>query len=163
VLDVVDLGNAVAVVAEGYWQAEQALEKVTVNWNDDHAASISQEDIFTQFQTDLDNGDGGEDMVRGDAPAAFANADRVVEAEYRVPYLAHACMEPLSATARIEDGLCEVWVGSQNPLGFRAEVASALEMPGEQVKVYNHYMGGGGLRGQDRRRLRRTGQVDLQP
>jgi isoquinoline 1-oxidoreductase beta subunit len=143
VLDVVDLGNAVAVVAEGYWQAEQALEKVTVNWNDDHAASISQEDIFTQFQTDLDNGDGGEDMVRGDAPAAFANADRVVEAEYRVPYLAHACMEPLSATARIEDGLCEVWVGSQNPLGFRAEVASALEMPGEQVKVYNHYMGGG--------------------
>ena len=143
VLDVLDLDNAVAVVADGYWQAEQALKKVTVNWDDAHAASISQEDIFTQFQTDLETGDGGEDMVRGDAPAAFENADRVVEAEYRVPYLAHACMEPLSATARIEDGLCEVWVGSQNPLGFRAEVASALEMSDDQVKVYNHYMGGG--------------------
>jgi isoquinoline 1-oxidoreductase beta subunit len=143
VRDVVDLGNAVAVVADGYWQAEQALEKVDVTFDDAHANTVDQAGIFAQFQADLDSGDGSEDMVRGDAEGVLANADRVVEAEYRVPYLAHACMEPLSATVRIENDLCEVWVGSQNPLGFRGEVASALEMPDEQVKVYNHYMGGG--------------------
>ena len=140
---VIDLGGAVAVVADGYWQAEQALKKVEVRFDVDAADRVDQADIFSRFQADLAQGDGNADMVRGDAQAALDSASDVIEAEYRVPYLAHACMEPLSATARIEDGICEVWVGCQNPLGFRGEVAAALELPDEQVKVYNHYMGGG--------------------
>jgi isoquinoline 1-oxidoreductase beta subunit len=130
-------------VAEGYWLAQQALDRLDVQFDDGPAGSVSQDSIFAQFQADLDNGEGNNDMVRGDAAKAFESGGKVVEAEYRVPYLAHACMEPLSATAWISDGQCEVWVGSQNPLGFRGEVASALDMADEQVKVYNHYMGGG--------------------
>ena len=143
VVDVVNLGDAVAVVADGYWQASQALAKVTVEYSDSPANSVDQEQIFERFGRALDTGDGSEDLVRGDAASAFAQAARVIEAEYRVPYLAHACMEPLNATVRIENDLCEVWTGSQNPLGCKDAVAQALEMPEEQVKVHNQFLGGG--------------------
>ena len=58
----------------------------------------------------------GNDRVQGDVKAALENAAQVVEAEYRVPYLAHACMEPMNATALVRDGQCEIWIGCQNPL-----------------------------------------------
>ena len=119
------------------------MHELCRSYADDHANTVDQGTIFAQFQADLERGEGNDDLVRGDAAAALAAAETVVEAEYRVPYLAHACMEPLSATVRIADGNCEVWVGCQNPLGFRGEVAAALDMPAERVKVYNHYMGGG--------------------
>ncbi|MCB1684140.1 MAG: molybdopterin cofactor-binding domain-containing protein [Pseudomonadales bacterium] len=143
VLDVVDLGDAIAVVADGYWQAEQALQAVQATFADDHAKDVDQDVIFAQFRRDMDAGQGNEDRVRGDVAAAFSSADSVVEAEYRVPYLAHACMEPLNATARILDGRCEVWTGSQNPLGFKMAVAEALDLPAEQVTLHNQYLGGG--------------------
>jgi len=67
----------------------------------------------------------------------------VIEADYRVPYLAHTCMEPLNAVASVEDGTCELWVGSQSPLGFRTAVANALGFEVENVTVHNCLMGGG--------------------
>ena len=143
VVDVVNLGDAVAVVADGYWQASQALVKVAVEYSDSPANSVDQDQIFERFARALDSDEGSEDLVRGDAASAFTQAARIIEAEYRVPYLAHACMEPLNATVRIENDLCEIWTGSQNPLGCKAAVAQALDMPEEQVKVHNQYLGGG--------------------
>ncbi len=143
VRDVVNLDNAVAVVADGYWQAEQALKQVDVRFDDAHANATNQDTIFAQFTQALDNDEGNEDLVTGDASAAFAQADSILEAEYRVPYLAHATMEPMNATARVTDSQCDVWTGSQNPLGFRGAVAEALEMPSEQVTIHNEYLGGG--------------------
>ena len=143
VRDVVSLDNAVAVVADGYWQAQQALKTVQVEFADTHANTVNQESIFEQFANALDTGEGNEDLIRGDVSAAFTEAETVLEAEYRVPYLAHATMEPLNATARISDGQCELWTGSQNPLGFRSAVAEALDLPVEKVTVHNQYLGGG--------------------
>ena len=140
---VVNLTDAVAVVADGYWQAKQALDRVSVEWDDAHARDVTQESIFAQFSRDLDANEGETDVSEGDADAAFAKGGRIVEAEYRVPYLAHACMEPLNATARVLDGVCEIWTGTQNPLGFRAEVAAAIGFEADQVVVHNHYLGGG--------------------
>jgi isoquinoline 1-oxidoreductase beta subunit len=143
VIDVVRLEDAVAVVADGYWQAEQALKRVEVRFADEHANTVDQDGIFEQFAAALAGGEGREDLIVGDAARAFAAADTVVEAEYRVPYLAHSCMEPLNATARVSDGGCEVWTGTQNPLGFRAAVAAELGFDLERVRIHNHYMGGG--------------------
>lgn len=143
VVDVVNLGNAVAVVADGYWQASRALAVVAVEFADSHANSVDQQAIFERFARDLDSGDGSEDLMRGDAAAAFAAAGQTITAEYRVPYLAHACMEPLNATARIENGRCEIWTGSQNPLACKMEVAEALDFAPENVTVHNQYLGGG--------------------
>ena len=147
VIDVVNLGNAVATVADGYWQAKQALAKVAIEWTATDNDLQSSDGIFEQFDRDISaaraSGDSSEDMAIGDAAGALARADRVIERSYRVPYLAHSCMEPMNALARVTGDSCEVWTGSQNPLGFRYAVADALEMDAGQVTVNNFYMGGG--------------------
>lgn len=144
---VVTLDDAVAVVADGYWQAEQALARVDVSWTPTSVDDVDSDGLFAQFERDMDAAlaDGAEhtDLSRGDARAALGRADRVVEASYRVPYLAHACMEPMNATARVADGACELWTSTQNPLGFRYAVADALGFDAEQVTVHNAYLGGG--------------------
>ncbi|MDG1988354.1 MAG: molybdopterin-dependent oxidoreductase, partial [Halieaceae bacterium] len=68
---------------------------------------------------------------------------KILEADYQVPFLAHTCMEPLNATAEVSEGRCEIWVGCQNPLGFRRAVAETLGMKDENVTLHNHFMGGG--------------------
>ena len=89
------------------------------------------------------NGDEIVDFESGDARTAMASAARTVEAEYRVPYLSHAPMEPMNCTAWVHDDICEIWTGTQNPLGFAAEVADVLDMNLEDVVLHNQYLGGG--------------------
>lgn len=147
VVRVVTLDDAVAVVADGYWQASQALAQVRVTWTETDADRLDSPALFARFERDMDAAlaDGKErrDLVRGDARRALAGAHRVVEASYRVPYLAHACMEPMNATADVRDGACDVWTGTQNPLGFRYAVAEALGLDAARVRVHNAPMGGG--------------------
>jgi len=147
VVDVVDLGDAVATVADGYWQAEQALAKVSIEWNSTEHDLQSSAGIFEQFDRHMqearDQGESKEDLAIGDASAALASAEAVIERTYRVPYLAHSCLEPMNAVARVSDDQCEVWTGSQNPLGFRYSVADALGMDAANVTLNNYFMGGG--------------------
>lgn len=144
---IVNLGDAVAVIADGYWQASQALNQLPVEYTQSANESRDQADIYKQFANDLDaataTGEEQTDFRSGDTKAAMANANRTVLAEYRVPYLAHATMEPMNCTAWVHDGLCELWLGTQNPLGFAAEVAKAIEFDIEKVLVHNQYLGGG--------------------
>ncbi|MFT5561710.1 MAG: isoquinoline 1-oxidoreductase beta subunit, partial [Litorivivens sp.] len=147
VIDVVNLDDAVAVVADSYWTAKKALAKVNVEWQQVTASAVDSDKIFAQFQADITKavaeGNVTSDLEIGDAGAAFEGANRIVEREYRVPYLAHACMEPMNALASVKDGACEIWTGTQNPLGFKHEIAAALEMDSDNVTVNNHTMGGG--------------------
>ena len=144
---VINLGDAVAVVADGYWQAKQALDRLEVKFEENGNETVEQSEIYHQFATDMDaatvNNDEIADLEIGDARNALAGADTVIEAEYRVPYLAHAAMEPMNCTAWVHDNICEIWTGTQNPLGFAAEVANALEMDLENVHLNNAYLGGG--------------------
>lgn len=144
---VVDLGDAVAVVADGYWQAKQALDRLDIEFETGDANTIEQSDIYRQFSEAMDaasrNGDEIVDFEQGDARLAMADASHFVSAEYRVPYLSHAPMEPMNCTAWIHDGICEIWTGTQNPLGFAAEAAEAIEMDIENVMLHNQFLGGG--------------------
>ena len=144
---VVNLGDAVAVVADGYWQAKNALNRLDIEFEQNGNETIEQSDIFSQFTADMDaataKGDEILDFKKGDAGSVLAGAERVVTAEYRVPYLSHAPMEPMNCTAWMHDDICELWTGTQNPLGFAAEVADALEMDLENVMLHNAYLGGG--------------------
>lgn len=139
-----NIGETVAVVAEGYWPAKQGLNALSVEWNHYGRDGMGSDEIFAQFDRDISAGlERENDRLQGDASMAIENAVQIVEAEYRVPYLAHACMEPMNATAHVQNGQCEVWIGCQNPLGFRDAVAKALGMEPENVRVHNHFMGGG--------------------
>jgi isoquinoline 1-oxidoreductase beta subunit len=144
---VISLEDAVAVVADSYWQARQALDRLDVEFNDGGNSHWEQGGIFKQFADDLDAsaraGDEETDFVTGDAPAALAAASQVVEAEYRVPYLAHSPMEPMNCTAWVHDGQCELWTGTQNPLGFAKDVSDAIDMDQDNVMVHNQFLGGG--------------------
>lgn len=144
---VVDLGDAVAVIADGYWQAKTALDKLAVEFSDGGNGSATQAGIFSEFADELDaaaaEATEKNDFVSGNAAEALDGAARVLEAEYRVPFLAHAAMEPMNCTAWVHDGRCELWLGTQNPLGFAQQVAKAIGMDQSQVILHNQYLGGG--------------------
>lgn len=144
---IVDLGDAVAVIADGYWQAKQALDRLAVEFTETGNEAVEQGEIFRRFGDALDAASADDsftvDFATGDTVPALAEAGHFVEAEYRVPYLAHAPMEPMNCTAWVHDDHCELWLGTQNPLGFAGLVAAALDMDIEDVTVHNQYLGGG--------------------
>ena len=120
---------------------------MSVEFTESGNEDVTQDDIYRKFATAMDaaleNGDNEIDVKRGDTEIAFAESSHVVDAEYRVPYLAHATMEPMNCTAWSHDGSCELWLGTQNPLGFAAEVADAIDLDIENVIVHNQFLGGG--------------------
>ena len=135
---------AVAVIADSYWTAKKGRETLNITWSDVDLAARSSTDIFAQFAKDITASEERQsDRLQGDTPTQFLNASKVIEADYTVPFLAHTCMEPLNATAEISNGQCEIWVGCQNPLGFRKAVAEALSVDEEKVTLHNQLMGGG--------------------
>ncbi|MFT7131180.1 MAG: isoquinoline 1-oxidoreductase beta subunit, partial [Gammaproteobacteria bacterium] len=147
VVAVVNLEDAVAVVADGYWQAKQALAKVDMSWTKTANDMINSSAVFEQFQADMDkavaSGDSKTDLKHGDVDSVFGSSKNVIQKNYRVPYLAHACMEPMNAVAKVSSDKCEIWTGTQNPLGFKHDVAAALGLESHQVSINNYFMGGG--------------------
>ena len=142
---VVALPDAVAVVADGYWHAQRGLASLDVQWSGGGREGISQDDIYAQFRRDLDAAaaDGDVEVGKGDIDQALAGAAQRLDAEYEAPFLAHATMEPMNCAVWPRDGVCDVWVGSQNPLGVRTTVANVLELEPDNVTVHNGYLGGG--------------------
>jgi isoquinoline 1-oxidoreductase beta subunit len=141
---VISLGKAVAVVADGYWQAHQAVQQLQVEFSGN---GINQSGIFEQFSRDLDRSAAernvNSDFRAGDAAQALAEAATVLTAEYRVPFLAHATMEPMNCTAWVHDKQCELWLGCQDPLRFARKIARAIGFDSDDVSVHNQYLGGG--------------------
>ncbi|MDE0561795.1 molybdopterin-dependent oxidoreductase [Algoriphagus sp. NF] len=147
VLKVLNLEHAVAVVAEGYWQAKSAIDRLNIEFESTENDGKSQDDIFKGYQMAMDKaleeGSIEEHFRSGDALTALSEAETIVEAEYQLPFLAHATMEPMNCTAWVHDGKCEIWCGSQNPLGAKAAVAELLDISPDQVTVHNQLLGGG--------------------
>jgi isoquinoline 1-oxidoreductase beta subunit len=140
---VVELEQAVAVVADTTWQAQAALAALSPQFSTAGHESFTSVAWFDQQQQALRNERGEGDRAVGDIEAAFAVAARRIEAEYRVPYLYHATMEPMCATVRIADGRAEIWTGVQDPLQTRRRVAKVSGIDAERVLVHNHPSGGG--------------------
>jgi isoquinoline 1-oxidoreductase beta subunit len=129
---VVRLDEAVAVVADSYWRARQALAALKPTFDDAGHGNVSSASIFAAF-----------DKALGIAPEMPKDATKVITADYRVPFLAHATMEPMACTARVDGNRAEVWAGVQDPLNARATAAKALKFDAEQVRFTNLPLGGG--------------------
>ncbi len=139
-----NVGETIAVVADSYWSAKRGVDALSVNWNDGDYVAGSSDAIFAQFDRDITANEGKEhDIDQGDTGSAFESAAQLIEADYYVPYLAHSCMEPMNATADVRADRAEIWVGCQNPLGFRRMVADFIGLDSENVTLHNHAMGGG--------------------
>ena len=132
VKQVVELEEAVAVVADSYWRARKALAALSPVYDDAGHGDVSSATIFGAF-----------DEALGAAPEMPAEAAKLVTADYRVPFLAHATMEPMACTVHVDGDRADVWAGTQDPLNARSAAASALDLDTDQVHLTNLMLGGG--------------------
>ncbi len=135
---------AVAVVAEHYWQARKALTEVSIEWDAGASGTHDSDEQKARYFELLSGGNARTYDSEGDVDAALAAPARSVTADYFVPYLAHATMEPINCTAVVRDGThCEVWLGNQAPTLVRWFAAKAAGIDSDNVTVNTPYLGGG--------------------
>ncbi|HTN28825.1 MAG TPA: molybdopterin cofactor-binding domain-containing protein [Burkholderiales bacterium] len=140
--------NAVAVVADTWWQAKTALGELPIVWDEGPNAKVSSADIAATLKAGLDADQAFVGNQAGDAKAALAGAAKKIEAVYAYPFQNHACMESMNATARYTPERCEVWGPTQNSEGAFAAALAASGLPADKVDVHNVMLGGGfGRRG----------------
>jgi isoquinoline 1-oxidoreductase subunit beta len=146
---VVQVGNnAVAVIADTWWQAKSALDKLPITWDEGENAKVSSESIAEMLKAGLDADQAFVGNKNGDVKAALSGAAKKVEAVYAYPFQNHACMEPMNMTVRYTTEKCEVWGPSQNNEGAFAAALAASGLPADKVDVYRTMLGGGfGRRG----------------
>jgi isoquinoline 1-oxidoreductase beta subunit len=140
--------NAVAVVANTWWQAKTALDALPITWDSGPNANVSSESVAAWLKEGLDAPAAVVGNSNGDAKAAIAGAAKKIEAVYAYPHQNHACMETMNATAVWTAERCEVWTPTQNGEAAHAAAAEAAGLPPRQVEVHKIHLGGGfGRRG----------------
>lgn len=137
---VVHDGDFIGVVAPHERAAKAAAAAVSVEWNR-ATGQPSSETIYDFLKKTARTGEGGSPHAIGDVARARAGAAHVVDATYRIPYIAHVPLEPRSAVAEWTDGKVTVWCGTQRPFGVRSEVAQAFHLTDDQVRVIVPDMG----------------------
>ncbi|MCB9762281.1 MAG: xanthine dehydrogenase family protein molybdopterin-binding subunit [Alphaproteobacteria bacterium] len=149
VLDVLVFEDFVAVLAETWWPAKRAADALVITWDDRGFGEVDSALISAELRAALDDDKGATTARKeGDALKVLASAAQVIEAEYEVPYLEHAAMEPLNCTVHLQPDRCDVWTGTQ---GQTRALWAAQEITGlseAQIHVHTAYLGGGyGRRG----------------
>ncbi|MCP2132742.1 xanthine dehydrogenase family protein molybdopterin-binding subunit [Bradyrhizobium ottawaense] len=142
VRQVVNIDEAVAVLADHMGAAKKGLEAAAVAWDDGPNSKVSSADIVKQLEEESKN-PGAVARKVGDAGKAIAEAAQQVDAIYQVPFLAHAAMEPMNCTVHLQKDRCDIWVGTQAPTITQAQVAELTRLPMDAIKIHNHLIGGG--------------------
>jgi isoquinoline 1-oxidoreductase subunit beta len=134
--------GGVAVIARNTWAAIKGREALVVHWDDGAHAGYDSTAYKAQLE-ETARKPGKVVRDEGDADKALADAAKTIAAEYYIPHLPHATMEPPSATARVVDGKCEAWAATQSPGTTRTELADKLGLKSEDVTVNVTLLGGG--------------------
>jgi isoquinoline 1-oxidoreductase beta subunit len=143
VVDVVVIDTAVAVVGDHFWAAKTGLDALVVDWDPGDNAGLDQAQLAAALQTASETGSPILGREEGDTDRAFTSAARTVEATYRLPFLAHATMEPINTTIHVTPEGADIWVGTQVPTAAQAVAAKRLGLPPEKVRLHNQLLGGG--------------------
>ncbi|HEY0907452.1 MAG TPA: molybdopterin cofactor-binding domain-containing protein, partial [Methylophilus sp.] len=142
VIKVVKVPTGVAVIAEHYWAAKQGREALKVEWDVAGHDKPDSAALLKQYQA-LAQQPGLQAAKAGDIASASKQAAQTVSAEYVLPYLSHAPMEPLNCAVKISDQGCEIWTGTQMQTTDQASAAKILGLKPEQVKIHTQFLGGG--------------------
>ncbi len=140
VRDIVTITSGVAVIADHFWAAKLGREALVIEWEGGDAG-LDTAGVSRKLAEAV--GKGVEVRKDGDAAKTLGAATKKLRASYEVPYLAHAPMEPLSATVHVHDDLCEIWTGTQTASFTVMKAAAILAISPEKVKVTTTFMGGG--------------------
>lgn len=139
----VELPYGVAAVADHFWAARKAAALIELQWEPGPLAATDSDSLLAEHTAQFERSEPDYVRADGDVAPAIAAADRVVEAEYVLPYLAHATMEPLNATVHIQDDRADLWVPSQTPDMAQNIVAEIAGVPRDRVALHSTYIGGG--------------------
>ena len=142
VIDVVEVPSGVAVLGRHFWAAKQGRDALVLEWDEGAFAKTSTPALREEYRR-LAATPGAPAKVAGDAEAALKAAKAVIEAEYETPFLAHAPMEPLNCTVTLGADGCEIWTGTQFQGVDQLNVAKALGLKPEQVRIHTTFLGGG--------------------
>jgi isoquinoline 1-oxidoreductase subunit beta len=138
---VIVLDDLVAVVGDHMWAAKQGLEALAITWDDGPNAKVSSADIWDNLR-EASKKDGVVAKNIGDVGKALSQGERI-DADYEMPFLAHATMEPMNCTVHVTPESCEVWIGTQVISRVQQYVAKTAGLPLDKVTVHNHLLGGG--------------------
>jgi isoquinoline 1-oxidoreductase subunit beta len=139
--------SSVAVVADNWWRAKNALDKLPIVWDEGPNAKVSSASIAEHLKTGLtapgtvENDFAGRD--EGNAKAAIAGSVKKIEATYSTPFLSHACMEPMNCIVKITSNRAECWLPTQNAESSHAALSEATGFPLPQCEIYRLDLGGG--------------------
>src|SRR6202171_4292199 len=134
--------SGVAVIAERFWPAKIGRDKLVVDWDLGANVGLSTEQMLRDF-AELAKNPGTIAKKMGDPAAALKLAAKTIAAEYDVPYLAHAMMEPLNCVVDLHADSCEIWTGTQFETVDRANAAQVAGLPPEKVQIHTTLLGGG--------------------
>ncbi len=132
----------VAVVASNWWQANQAVKALRVEWENGAKGEISSATIMNKLKQDIAAPSQPVARKDGDVTQAFANAHKLLDAEYTTGYVNHATIEPQNATALYTPDRLEVWVGTQNGESSIAAASEASGLPLEKIQIHKMHAGG---------------------
>ncbi len=141
VVEIVSLPSAVAVVADSTWRAKRALAELKIVWDAGAAAALDSAAIAASLAEAIERGDEAE--AEGDFAAAYAGAAKKLAADYALPYLAHATMEPMNGAAEVGADFVEVWAPTQAQSEAAAAAAEAAGVAADKVRLHTTYLGGG--------------------
>lgn len=135
--------DTLVVIADSWWKASKAREKLTVKWDDAAVTSFSTAKYEADAAKIVGNAPQASLFKAGDADATLATAAKVVKADYDYPFLAHAPLEPQNCTALFKDGKLEIWAPSQAPAGGREETAKLCGLAPDDLTIHMTRIGGG--------------------
>jgi isoquinoline 1-oxidoreductase subunit beta len=143
VLGIVDIPNGVAVAAESWWQAKEAIDALGVTWDYGAKSTVSSAGLADQYKQALASDGWFAAHLSGDK-AAFGQAFPTnLSAEYESPFMAHATMEPMNCTASVSADGCDIWAPTQGQEMTQIVLSQVLGLPREKVRVNRTYAGGG--------------------
>ncbi|MGB8324495.1 MAG: xanthine dehydrogenase family protein molybdopterin-binding subunit [Candidatus Acidiferrum sp.] len=138
----VEIPSGVAVIAQGFWPAKLGRDKLQIEWDLGPNAALSTDQMLRDF-SETSKTAGAIAKKTGDPQAALKSAAKTITAEYDVPYLAHAMMEPLNCVVDLRPDSAELWTGTQFETVDRANAAKTAGLPPEKVQINTTYLGGG--------------------
>jgi isoquinoline 1-oxidoreductase subunit beta len=142
VRSVVQVPMGVAVVADHFWAAKLGRDALKTDWDLGPHAGLDSDDLLEEYRK-LASTPGTIAGQAGNVTGVLSKSSKIIEAEYAVPYLAHAPMEPLNATVRISPDKCEIWTGTQFQTMDQQVAARITGLKPEQVEIHTTFLGGG--------------------
>ena len=139
---VVEIEAGVAVIATDFWSARRGRRALKISWDDGPLAELSTAGMRKQY-AELAKTPGAKARKEGNPEKTLAEAAKQIEAEYEVPYLAHATMEPLNCFVDLRPHSLEIWTGTQFQTVDREAAARVAGLKPEEVRIHTPFLGGG--------------------